>query len=90
MYKNSVQIEITNQESFSMISYKLSLTVKEDFYLLLQEYVPNYIRDIIPADEYKYDITWVSKEEFDRFILDSRYKQTVDELKNFSAIVNWV
>jgi hypothetical protein len=90
MYKNSVVVKIKNQKAFSMISYKLSSDVKENFYILLQEYVPTFIRDIIPVDEYKYDITWISKDEFDRFILDDRYNQTVEELKNFSAIVVWV
>jgi hypothetical protein len=91
MFKNTVEIKITNKDSFMMINRVLSRELRDQFYILLQEYVPQFVRQIIPDESgYKYDITWVSKDEFNRFTSDDRYIRTLQELTRFSAYVNWI
>lgn len=90
MFNNSVVFTITNKDSFMMINYELSWEIREQFYILLQEYIPSRVRKIIPTDnEYRYDISWNSTEDFDQFISDTRYLKSLTELKRFSMYVDW-
>ena len=88
MFKNTVLININDPEQIKVLMYAFDWEDRDDFYLLLLEYVPTVIREIIPIDN-SYEILWTDQKYYDQFLLDDRYKKIVSFLNSFNIDVIW-
>lgn len=88
MYKNTISVNITDPSQLKVLMYAFTWEDRDDFYLLLLDYVPHLIREIIPIDN-GYEISWIDESYYHQFIIDDRYNKVVEFLNNFKINVKW-